>query len=175
LHWNRNSGQVTEQADAGMLMSPMRMGIDRPGDDLQRLLLPRPDPVLCQQQCADHGSCRGWTMVKPGVQDPAAVCYLKSGPPLENANGCCTSGLKVATHPAGMSPQEGRIDRPGADFADFDLPSADPLLCQGECALNGSCRAWTYMEAHAQAAPHCWLKRSVPGTVDNGLTVSGFR
>ena len=78
-------------------------------------------------------------------------------------------------HPAGMTAMQGRVDRPGSDFANFDLPSADPLLCQGECGRNGSCRAWTYVEPQGVAAPHCWLKNAVPGGVGNGMTLSGTK
>lgn len=34
------------------------------------------------------------------------------------------------TEPAAKKPMEWNIDRPGSDFRNFDLPSADPKLCQ---------------------------------------------
>jgi hypothetical protein len=35
-------------------------------------------------------------------------------------------------------------DRIGNDYRTFDLPVADPQLCQQECRLNDKfCRAWT--------------------------------
>ena len=132
-------------------------------------------PVQCQQQCADSAKCQAWTFVKAGVQGPQAQCYLKSPTPLEGANTCCSSGVKVDMHPAGMTAMRGRIDLPGADIANFDLPTPDPLLCQGECARNASCQAWTYKEPNAGNPPHCWFKNKVPAQAGNGLTVSGHR
>ena len=69
---------------------------------------------------------------------------------------------------------KGRVDLPGADFANSDLPSAEPLLCQGECGRNASCRAWTYVEP-GPGAPHCWLKNAIPAATANGLTISGTK
>jgi hypothetical protein len=80
-------------------------------------------------------------------------------------------------HPAGMSAMQGAVDRPGADFANFDLPTADPRLCQGECAVNGSCRAWTYVEPDPNhgTGPHCWIKSSIPASANNFCCVSGTK
>jgi hypothetical protein len=175
IHWNRATNAVTVLATPGSLMSPMRAGIDRPGSDFTGLWLPAANIAQCQQQCEDNGSCQAWTYVNPGVQGTQARCYLKSPTPLENPNTCCTSGIKVDMHPAGMSAMLGRVDEPGSDFANFDLPTADPLLCQGECGHNGTCVAWTYKEPGNGTAAHCWLKSSIPASVANGLTISGHR
>jgi len=175
IHWNRASNAVTVNVDAGVLITPFVAGMNRAGSDISHLNLPAANPAMCQQQCADNAACVSWTMVNPGVQGPSAVCWLKNATPVENADANCTSGLKVDLHPAGMSAMAGRIDRPGGDFASFDLPSPDPRLCQGECAHNGSCKAWTYKEATNNTNPHCWLKSSIPATAGNGLTISGFK
>lgn len=174
IHWNRGTGVVTANPNAAILMSPTRPGIDRPGSDITHFTLPAANPAMCQQQCADNAMCVSWVMVNPGVQGPSAVCWLKSGTPLEQADSCCTAGIKVDVSPAGMTPMQGRVDRPGLDFFNFDLPSANPLLCQGECGHNASCSAWTYVEPGA-APPHCWLKNAIPAAVSNGLTISGTR
>lgn len=175
VHWRRSDNAVTVHANAGLLMSPAHANVDRPGQDIARTVLPENSVAMCQQQCADNSACVSWSLVRPGVQGPSAVCWLKGAAPLEQANACCTSGIKVAMQPAGMSAMLGRIDRPGADFASFDLPSADPLLCQGECGRNGSCRAWTYVEPQGAAAARCWMKSAITGAVANGMTVSGTR
>jgi hypothetical protein len=173
VHWSRATNVVTVNTIAGSLMTPMRAGFDRLGSDFSSLAIPSGNPAQCQQQCTDNASCQAWTFVNAGVQGPQAQCYLKKPTPLEGPNACCTSGMKVDLHPPGMTPMEGRIDRPGADVANFDLPTPDPLICQGQCAHTASCRAWTYMEATQTTQPHCWFKNAVPAAVGNGLTVSG--
>lgn len=175
IHWNRSTNAVTVNSNAAILMSPARAGIDRPGADIGNVLLPANKPEQCQQLCADNTSCVSWTMVNPGVQGPSAVCWMKSGTPVEKPDACCTSGIKVDMHPAGMTAMKGREDLLGADFFSFDLPSANPLLCQGECGHNATCRAWTYKEPGPGGPPHCWLKNAIPPTVGNGLTVSGTK
>jgi PAN domain len=68
------------------------------------------------------------------------------------------------------------IDRPGLDFQSFDLPSADPILCQRACWDNGACRAFTYVRPGVQGpSARCWLKNSVPNAVPNNCCVSGLR
>jgi hypothetical protein len=175
IHWNRASGAITVLSNPAVLNSPMRANIDRPGSDISNIVLPSPIPEICQQQCADNASCRAWTYVNPGVQGPQARCYLKGSMPLETGNNCCTSGIKVDLHPTNMHSLEGRKDRPGADFANFNLPTPDFRLCQGECANNGTCRAWTYVEPNGGNGPHCWLKNAIPLLTDSGLCVSGSK
>ena len=96
--------------------------------------------------------------------------------PLEQPNACCTSGIKVDVHPANMPILAGHVDRPGSDLANFDLPSPDYRLCQGECARSATCKAWTYVEPLGPPpAPHCWLKNAVPAPVQSGCCVSGSK
>lgn len=175
IHWTRATGIVTVLSDFDMLVGPMSVNVNRPGSDIANLALPTPNPALCQQQCADNSSCQSWTYVNPGLQGPQAHCWIKATMPIQQADPCCVSGLKVQIHPANMGGMEGTIDRPGADFADFDLSDADPGLCQGECANNTSCLAWTYTETSASGKPHCWLKNAMPNRVGNGVAVSGVK
>ena len=74
-----------------------------------------------------------------------------------------------------MTVMQGRVDRPGSDFANFSLPGADPLLCQGECGRNAGCVAWTYAEPSADGPARCALKNAIPAGVANGQTVSGTK
>lgn len=67
---------------------------DRPGLDIARIELNTPDPMRCRRRCNDRGECRAWTYVRPGVQGPRAVCYLKSAAPPPKPSNCCTSGVK---------------------------------------------------------------------------------
>jgi hypothetical protein len=69
------------------------------------------------------------------------------------------------------------IDRPGQDFQNFDLQSADPALCQGACSQNPQCKAWTYVKPNTTQGPNprCWLKSGVPPTTPSSCCVSGVK
>ena len=177
IHWNHTTNAVTVLDATGMLMGPGQGGFDRPGGDIANLALPAATPAMCQQQCTDNASCQAWTYVNPGVQGPQAHCWIKGSTPLPQANGCCTSGLKVATAPANMAKPQGAEDRAGGDFANFDLPDADPHLCQGECAVNATCQAWAYVRPTVQGPnARCWLKNTaILAPVGNGCCVSGVK
>ena len=47
------------------------------GHNLKRFPLRSPDYRLCQQACEQDRRCKAATYVKPGIQGPQAVCYLK--------------------------------------------------------------------------------------------------
>lgn len=67
-------------------------------------------------------------------------------------------------------------DRPGMDYRSFDLPAADPKLCQNECAGDPNCRAFTYVRPGVQGPKaRCWLKSNVPAAVNNPCCVSGLK
>lgn len=70
--------------------------------------------------------------------------------------------------------QEWGIDRPGSDFASFDLPDPDPERCRVSCESEEHCQAWTYVHPGIQGpAARCWLKEAVPDPVENACCVSG--
>jgi hypothetical protein len=185
IHWNRTSGAVTVNSNPVILMGPGHAGFDRAGGDIGNFNLPAATPAMCQQRCADNAACRAWTYVNPGVQGPQAHCWLKGSMPLEAANACCTSGIKVDMHPASIVSVQGATDRVGSDYANFDLPttawgvlgfrSADFRLCQGECAASGVCRAFSYVEPNGGTPAHCWLKNASPAPTPNGCCVAGSK
>lgn len=177
IHWNRSTNAITVNSNAAILIGPGHAGVDRPGSDIANMALPAANPTMCQQQCADNASCRAWTYVNPGVQGPQARCYLKGSMPLEVANACCTSGIKVDVHPSGISGLAGATDRLGSDYANFDLASPDFHLCQGECAASTVCHAWSYAEvpAYSNNLGHCWLKNASPAPTPNQCCVSGSK
>jgi hypothetical protein len=72
---------------------------------------------------------------------------------------------------------EPRIDRPGADFKNFDLAAADPNLCKTACDREGmQCQAWTFVRPGVQGPrARCWLKFTVPAAVTNNCCTSGVR
>ncbi|HTV34366.1 MAG TPA: PAN domain-containing protein, partial [Methylocella sp.] len=168
--WNATTSAVTVNADPATLLGPQEPGNDRPGSDFSNFDLPEANPAICEQQCSSQSSCKAWTYVAPNTtQGPNPRCWLKNAIPLAVARSCCTSGLKVAIHPSGFSPIEGAFDRPGGDFANFNVPNGDPLLCQGECAGNSQCVAWAFVGDTSQ----CWLKSSSPPLVPNVNVTTG--
>jgi hypothetical protein len=67
------------------------------------------------------------------------------------------------------------VDHRGGDYANFDLPSADPGLCQAACAKDSRCVAYTYVKPYRGAPAHCWLKNVLMPGVPSDCCVSGAR
>jgi hypothetical protein len=68
------------------------------------------------------------------------------------------------------------IDRPGADYRNFDLPAPSPEMCRNQCMSDPACVAFTYVNPGVQApVARCWLKSQVPPPVPNGCCISGVR
>lgn len=127
----------------------------------------------CEGLCRKEGRCRAWTMVKPGVQGPKAVCYLKDRIPAARKNDCCVSG--TVGNLAGLEPG---IDRPGKNLRDFRVGNADlrgqpELTCRTACEKEGECRAWTYVWHGQNREGHCYLKREVPAARNDNCCISG--
>lgn len=67
-------------------------------------------------------------------------------------------------------------DRPGADYKNFDLPQAKPVLCWEACQGDPNCKAFTYVKPGMQgASARCWLKSDVPAPVKNDCCESGLK
>jgi hypothetical protein len=65
------------------------------------------------------------------------------------------------------------IDRPGGDYANFDLNGTYPSDCRDACAKDGRCQAWTYVQPGVQGPKaRCWLKSSVPPARPNTCCIS---
>jgi hypothetical protein len=87
---------------------------DRMGMNLESFDLSSPDPLICQQACADNPDCKSFTYVKPGYQGTDARCYLKSSVPDATSNDCCISGVKgggttVVVQPGFILPAQQQI------------------------------------------------------------------
>ncbi|HEX2215406.1 MAG TPA: PAN domain-containing protein [Xanthobacteraceae bacterium] len=83
--------------------------------------------------------------------------------------------LALAALPAPAAAQSG-YDRPGGDFANFPVRSADPVVCAQRCDRDSRCRAWSFSYPRTVTVrAMCWLKRSVPARVENACCVSGVR
>ena len=160
----------TSTADVPLLSpeSP-EWDIDRFGMDLTTgIPLSAADPDLCRINCTEHPDCSAWTYVRPGVQGPSAICYLKSGVPAPVSNTCCVSGVynKLSA--------DQFVDRPGADFASFLLPEPSLESCRRACSANPACVAYTRVAPGFQGpSAICYLKSDVPAPVSNICCGSG--
>jgi hypothetical protein len=68
------------------------------------------------------------------------------------------------------------VDRPGADYQNFDLDEPRYELCRDACANDASCKAYTYVKPGMQALnARCWLKSSVPDPVPSPCCISGMK
>ena len=67
--------------------------VDRPGSDYRNFTPRNPDPGDCREACLAEQQCRAWTFVRPDIQGPNAVCWLKDSVPEAQGNDCCTSGV----------------------------------------------------------------------------------
>ncbi|AKF84867.1 hypothetical protein MFUL124B02_05590 [Myxococcus fulvus 124B02] len=68
------------------------------------------------------------------------------------------------------------VDRPGLDLRDFDLPAADPVLCEDACASEPTCAAYTYAAPGLRGeAARCQLKSGVPEARTLRGAHSGYR
>jgi hypothetical protein len=172
IHWRRSDNSVIANADPTILIGPQQANADRPGGDISNFDLLQPNPVMCQERCASNARCKAWTYVKPNTTQGAAPrCWLKNAIPLTQANtNYCVSGVKAAVDPPNLGPMQGAYDRPGDDFADFDVAADDPHLFQAECAGNNKCLAWAYVQV---PKPHCWLKNPAPPLVANKAVTAG--
>lgn len=77
------------------LSGDLEENVNRLGSDYASFDLPAPDPELCRDACDKDARCKAFTYVKPGLQGPAAKCWLKDPVAAPRANeGCCVSGVK---------------------------------------------------------------------------------
>jgi len=76
----------------------------------------------------------------------------------------------------GSGSLEYNTDRPGQDYRNFDLPEAQPELCQAHCGAEPQCQAFTYVQPGVQgASARCWLKSGVPDARASSCCISGVK
>lgn len=90
----RFSDRVARVGATPFLTLGIENDTDRAGSDYRRILLASASPEACRKACADDARCKAWTMVRPGLHAPQAVCYLKDPAPSPTKNACCVSGAK---------------------------------------------------------------------------------
>ena len=71
---------------------------------------------------------------------------------------------------------EPNTDRPGMDYTSFDLPSANPSLCEQACNGDSNCVAFTYVNPGVQGtSARCWLKNGIPTAYPATCCTSGVK
>jgi PAN domain len=74
-------------------------GTDLPGGDYRHFKVGRARADVCRAACGADDRCLAYTFVRPGVQGPDAMCWLKDRVPAQaKANACCASGRKLGSH-----------------------------------------------------------------------------
>jgi PAN domain/Trypsin len=163
----------------------MENNTNRAFSDYRRFELDGRTPEVCQSACrSDTENCRAWAYVRPGVQGPKALCYLKNAVPPAVPDRCCISGVEpkrfdrfrqsggVAPAKPAISAPEENTDRPGSDFERYLMDDAHP--CRAACVGDQRCQAWTFVRAGIQGPTGvCYLKRPAPAPVRNTCCVSG--
>ncbi len=72
----------------------MEWNTDRPGSDFKFFALSIDDPNICRNACMNEAGCRAWTYVRPNIQGPNPMCWLKNSIPKAVKNKNCLSGVK---------------------------------------------------------------------------------
>lgn len=67
--------------------------MDRPGGKYLAHYGPVGSPQHCMEICKGNPACVAFTWVRPGVQGPNGVCWLKSTASNKVPNNCCVSGI----------------------------------------------------------------------------------
>ena len=167
----------------GATAGGLEYGFDRPGYDYKNFELSVADPRQCQNACYAEPQCQSFSYTNPGVLGPNPHCWLKTAVAPAVANNASTSGVKagyvapaplVVVTPAHT--MENDTNRYGSDFNGFDVPSADPAVCQDACLREPACRAFTLVRPGIQgSSAHCWLKNTVPPPTHDACCISGMK
>jgi hypothetical protein len=179
---------------------------DRPGMDYKNFWLARPDPGLCQKACADdpnkhtQGGDSGdmkstqLSAFRPSQGGRSGIVKSESPPPKCGRCEVLRDGRCVPCREAGFScaPDgicvkykhslyvgfrwEKGVDRPGMDYRNFLLDSADPNDCAKACNNDPRCAAFTYVNPGVTGPKaHCFLKSGVPPAKLSDCCMSGIK
>jgi PAN domain len=135
--WGISGSSETFESPAGSSSwsGTMELNIDLPGVNLDQgyTLSSTDDAHVCANYCANNPNCMAFTYVRPGIQGPNAVCWLKKSVPRPFPSDCCISGIKFAPPEAAAT-------------------SARPSISGSEAPTGGS--SW------GQSPPHIgWIDR----------------
>lgn len=148
---------------------------DLPGSDAESSILPMPDVELCKRACARNADCAAFTYVRPGLQGPNAVCYLKDTvPERKTGKTCCISGIKASALVTFAVSED--TDRPGLNYHHFDVPTGGRDVCQRACEADADCKVYTYVKSAAgRPTGTCWLKSGYPDAKPSQCCDSAFK
>ena len=90
---------------------------------------------------------------------------------LTQCNGSGAQAWQLA--PALNLTWEENSTRSGHYLANFDLPGADPRLCQTSCIYDRQCIVWAYRKPEGRNRPHCWLFDKVDSADHDTAIVTG--
>jgi hypothetical protein len=146
-------------------------GFDQPGGDYTNF--EAASWFVCRNSCGGDSRCQAWTWVKPGIQGPAARCWLKDRTPPLVRNACCNSGSGANIRKADLKAED-KTDRPGFDINNFTVRGWQE--CERACAGESQCGGWSYARAGVQGPQgRCWIKSRAPNPVVNPGIVSGVK
>ena len=146
-------------------------GTNLPGKDYDHF--PAPSAKVCRATCGGEARCQAYTWVKPGIQGPSGVCWLKYSVPNIVKDPCCDSAPRKFISKADLRAED-QINRPGWDFKNFETDSWK--TCEAACAENEICASWTYARPGADGPRgRCWLKNRVGRPVADAKRISGVK
>ncbi|MEV4780247.1 PAN domain-containing protein [Burkholderia sp. LMU1-1-1.1] len=93
--WLKNAvpaAVACSNCSSGVKTPANETNIDRPGGDFTHFTVGAGQLSVCETACTKDSRCATWTYVRPGVQGPAAQCWLKDRTPPPVASDCCTTG-----------------------------------------------------------------------------------
>jgi hypothetical protein len=110
---------------------------NRGGGDYTSMDQSTSDPGECEAACNADSRCQAWTSVRPGVQGPAARCWLKAGVPPPTSDPCCTSGVKGG---AQFMSRWDKVSGPGGPWSTGWVTNVPRQICGSSvgCACGGA-------------------------------------
>lgn len=150
-------------------------GVNLPGRDYRNF--PAPSAITCRHSCGGESRCQAYTWVKPGIQGPTGMCWLKSSEPPIVRDPCCDSAPRRFIEPRDMG-LEDKVNRPGSDYKNFETigGTRDWEQCRQACQDEAICASWTYVRRGVQGPKgRCWLKNVVAAPTVDPNTVSGVK
>lgn len=134
---------------------------------------PAPSASVCRNTCGGESRCQAYTWVKPGIQGPSGMCWLKHSEPEIVRDSCCDSGPRRFIEKSNLRAED-KMDRPGSDYRRTEMDGWQN--CQASCEADGICASWAYARRGVQGPTGvCWLKNVVARPVPNNGTVSGVK
>ena len=136
------------------LIPAQLIGMNLPGRDYRSFTTVNDSGTQCSSACASDATCRAWTWVRPGVQGPTSMCWLKASIPQ------ATNDVNTIS---GVSGIRGGQNLFGSDYRSFATANDGGQQCLVTCLGDTNCRAWTWVQPLVQGpAARCWLKNAVP-------------